>query len=143
MGRDLNILLVEDNEGDIRLIREAFSERCINYDFSLARDGEEALNYLYRREEFKEAVKPDIILLDINLPKINGFEILQKIKEDPELRRIPVIIISSSSSQEHIYRSYDLRANSYLTKPSDFDEYIDVVKTIEDFWFNKAQLPSD
>jgi chemotaxis family two-component system response regulator Rcp1 len=143
MGRDLNILLVEDNEGDIRLIREAFSERCINYDFSLARDGEEALNYLYRRGEFKEAVKPDIILLDINLPKINGFEILQKIKEDPELRRIPVIIISSSSSQEHIYRSYDLRANSYLTKPSDFDEYIDVVKTIEDFWFNKAQLPSD
>ncbi|MCX7877803.1 MAG: response regulator [Ignavibacteria bacterium] len=139
--KNINVLLVEDNEGDIRLIKEAFNERRIKKEFSIARDGEEALDFLYRREAFSGAGRPDIILLDINLPKKNGFEILEIIKNDPELKRIPVIIVSSSASEEHISRSYELMANSYITKPSDFDEYLEIVKTIEDFWFNKAQLP--
>jgi len=140
-SRSLQILLVEDNEGDVRLIKEAFNESKIDKSFSVARDGEDALNYLYKRGQYNECLKPDIILLDINLPKKNGFEVLEKIKNDPDLRRIPVIMLSSSSSEDHITRSYDLRANCYVTKPVDFDEYLQVVKIIEDFWFDKAKLP--
>lgn len=139
--KNLNILLVEDNEGDVRLIKEAFGERNINKEFSIARDGEEAIKYLFRRGNYSHASRPDLILLDINLPKKNGFEVLEIIKNDPYLKSIPVIIVSSSSTEEHITRSYELMANSYVTKPSDFDEYIEVVKTIEDFWFGIAQLP--
>src|SRR4030095_1644974 len=140
-SRSLQILLVEDNEGDVRLIKEAFNESKIDKSFSVARDGEDALNYLYKRGQYNECLKPDIILLDINLPKKNGFEVLEKIKNDPDLRRIPVIMLSSSSSEDHITRSYDLRANCYVTNPVDFDEYLQVVKIIEDFWFDKAKLP--
>jgi CheY-like chemotaxis protein len=140
-SRSLQILLVEDNEGDVRLIKEAFNESKIDKSFSVARDGEDALNYLYKRGKYIECLKPDIILLDINLPKKNGFEVLEQIKNDPDLRRIPVIMLSSSSSEDHITRSYDLRANCYVTKPVDFDEYLSVVKIIEDFWFDKAKLP--
>ena len=139
--RSLQVLLVEDNEGDVRLIKEAFSESKIDKTFSVARDGEEALNYLFARGKYAERTKPDIILLDINLPKKNGFEILESIKSDPVLKKIPVIMLSSSSSEEHITKSYDLNANCYVTKPVDFDEYTQAVKIIEDFWFQMAKLP--
>jgi CheY-like chemotaxis protein len=140
-SRCLQVLLVEDNEGDVRLIKEAFSESKIDKNFSVARDGEDALNFLYRRGKYNDTVRPDIILLDINLPKKNGFEVLEQIKKDPELKKIPIIMLSSSSSEDHIAKSYDLNANCYVTKPTDFDEYSQVVKTIEDFWFDKAKLP--
>ncbi len=139
--RSLQVLLVEDNEGDVRLIKEAFSESKIDKTFSVARDGEEALNYLYARGKYADRTKPDIILLDINLPKKNGFEILESIKNDPVLKKIPVIMLSSSSSEDHITKSYDLSANCYVTKPVDFDEYTQAVKIIEDFWFQMAKLP--
>jgi len=142
MNKSLQILLVEDNEGDVRLIKEAFNESKIDKSFSVAKDGEDALNYLYKRGEYSDCPKPDIIFLDINLPRKNGFEVLEKIKSDPELKRIPVIMLSSSSSEDHIYKSYELNANCYVTKPVDFDEYTEVVKTIEDFWFDKAKLPA-
>jgi len=137
----LQVLLVEDNEGDVRLIKEAFSESKVDKNFTVARDGEDALNYLYGKGKYTERTRPDIILLDINLPKKNGFEVLEKIKSDPELKKIPVIMLSSSSSEDHIARSYDLSANCYVTKPVDFDEYTKAVKIIEDFWFQMAKLP--
>lgn len=141
--KSLQILLVEDNEGDVRLIKEAFYESKVDKSFSVARDGEEALNFLYRKGSFESnTIMPDIILLDINLPRKNGFEVLEKIKSDPMLKKIPVIMLSSSSSEDHIHKSYDLNVNVYVTKPVDFDEYIQVVKTIEAFWFNQAKLPS-
>ena len=139
--RSLQVLLVEDNEGDVRLIKEAFSESKIDKTFSVARDGEEALNYLYARGKYADRTKPDIILLDINLPKKNGFESLESIKNDPVLKKIPVIMLSRSSSEEHVTKSYDLNANCYVTKPVDFDEYTQAVKIIEDFWFQMAKLP--
>jgi CheY-like chemotaxis protein len=141
VSKSLQILLVEDNEGDVRLIKEAFNESNIDKKFSVAKDGEDALNYLYKKGKYSECLRPDIIFLDINLPKKNGFEVLEKIKNDPDLKRIPVIMLSSSSSEDHIHKSYDLSANCYVTKPVDFDEYTEVVKTIEDFWFDKAKLP--
>lgn len=140
--RNLQILLVEDNEGDVRLIKEAFNESKIEKSFSVAKDGEDALNFLYKRGQYAGSVRPDIILLDINLPRKNGFEVLEQIKKDPDLRKIPVIMLSSSSSEDHIHKSYELNANCYVTKPVDFDEYTQVVRTIEDFWFDKAKLPS-
>ncbi len=139
--KTLQVLLVEDNEGDVRLVKEAFNESKIDKVFSVAKDGEEALNYLYRRGKYADCVRPDIILLDINLPKKNGFEVLESIKKDDDLKRIPVIMLSSSSSEDHISKSYDLSANCYVTKPVDFDEYTQTVKTIEDFWFQMAKLP--
>lgn len=139
--KSLQVLLVEDNEGDVRLIKEAFSESKIDKTFNVARDGEDALNFLYGRGKYTERTKPDIVLLDINLPKKNGFEVLESIKKDPELKKIPVIMLSSSSSEEHVIKSYDLNANCYVTKPVDFDEYIRAVKIIEDFWFQMAKLP--
>ncbi len=142
MNKSLQILLVEDNEGDVRLIKEAFNESNIDKSFSVAKDGEDALNYLYRKGQYADTPRPDIIFLDINLPKKNGFEVLERIKNDPDLKRIPVIMLSSSSSEDHIHKSYELSANCYVTKPVDFDEYTEVVKTIEDFWFDKAKLPA-
>ena len=140
--RSLKVLLVEDNEGDVRLIKEAFNESKIEKTFSVAKDGEDALNFLYKRGAYNmETLRPDIILLDINLPRKNGFEVLESIKSDPDLKRIPVIMLSSSSSEDHISKSYELSANCYVTKPVDFDEYTQLVRTIEDFWFQMAKLP--
>ena len=140
--RSLKVLLVEDNEGDVRLIKEAFNESKIEKTFSVAKDGGDALNYLYKRGVYNtETLRPDIILLDINLPRKNGFEVLESIKSDPDLKRIPVIMLSSSSSEDHISKSYELSANCYITKPVDFDEYTQLVRTIEDFWFQMAKLP--
>jgi len=140
-GRRINILLIEDNAGDVRLIQEAFKDSKIENQFSVVYDGENAMKYLYKQEEFADNPSPDIIFLDLNLPKKSGMEILEEIKTDPELRKIPVVILTTSSTAEHIQQSYGLHANCYITKPVDFNAFVDVVKVIEGFWFNIAKLP--
>ncbi len=137
----INILLIEDNEGDVRLIREAFKGSRIDNKFFVVYNGENAMDYLHSREEFAGSPKPDLILLDLNLPKKTGFEILEDIKSNPELKKIPVVVLTTSSSKEHIQKSYGLYANCFVTKPADFNEFVDVIKTIEEFWFNIARLP--
>jgi chemotaxis family two-component system response regulator Rcp1 len=137
----INILLVEDNAGDVRLIKEAFKDSRIENKFSVVYDGEKAMDYLYKRGEYADTPRPDIIFLDLNLPKKSGLEILAEIKSHPELRKIPVVILTTSSAAEHIQKSYGLYANCYVTKPVDYNQFADVVKVIEGFWFNVARLP--
>jgi chemotaxis family two-component system response regulator Rcp1 len=141
MGQQIEILLVEDNPADVRLTIEALKEGKIKNNLHVAEDGEEALDFLYKRNHFENAIRPDVILLDLNLPKVHGREVLKTIKEDEDLRRIPVVILTTSKAEEDIVRSYDLHANCYVTKPLDLPQFIDVVKTIEDFWFTVVKLP--
>jgi CheY-like chemotaxis protein len=143
--RNINILLVEDNPADVRLIREAFKDNKTKNDFHVEQDGEAAINYLNNLKSNgigNSTVRPDLIILDLNLPKKNGFEVLEKIKSNPVLRSIPVVVLSTSDSEEHIYKSYNLNANCYITKPVDFNQFLDVVRVIESFWFEVAKLPS-
>jgi two-component system, chemotaxis family, response regulator Rcp1 len=138
----LAILLVEDNPGDVRLTREAFREGLYEKQLNVAPDGVEAMAYLRRQGEYADARRPDMILLDLNLPRKDGREVLAEIKGDTDLRRIPVVVLSTSRSEDDIARSYDLHANCYVTKPADFDEYVDTVRSIEDFWMRVVKLPS-
>ena len=133
--------MVEDNPGDVRLTQEAFKEGKVRNNLVVAFDGVEALNYLRREGEFANAVRPDLILLDLNLPKMDGRELLGEIKEDDDLKRIPVVILTTSKAEEDILKSYNLHANCYITKPVDLDQFINVVKTIEDFWMTIVILP--
>jgi chemotaxis family two-component system response regulator Rcp1 len=137
----IHILLVDDNEGDILLTREALEEASIINRISIAYDGMEAINFLKKRPPFGNNPLPDLILLDINLPKMDGKEVLSIIKSDPDLKRIPVIMLTTSSSEKDILASYDNYANCYITKPVDLDRFIDVVRTIEDFWISIVKLP--
>src|SRR5882757_9019858 len=130
----IHILLVDDNEGDILLTREALDDARIINKISIARDGVEAIRFLRKRTKSLEM--PDLILLDINLPKMDGTEVLSIIKNDPELRRIPVIMLTTSSAEKDILASYDNHANCYITKPVDLDRFMEVVRTIEDFWIS-------
>ena len=139
--KTLQVLIVEDNEGDVRLIKEAFKDSRMLDKFSVVYDGEQALDYLHRRGDFESSSRPDLILLDLNLPKMNGFDVLTEIKATPRLRQIPVVIFSSSTSDKDILRSYELKANSYVTKPSDYEDFLNVVRTIEEFWFKTVKLP--
>lgn len=139
--KPVEVLIVEDNEGDVRLIKEAFTGSVVDSKFSVVSDGEEALDYLYKRGKFEASSRPDLILLDLNLPRVNGFDVLSDVKSNPGLQQIPVVIFSSSTSDNDVLRSYDLKANSYISKPSDFDEFLSVVKTIEEFWFRTVRLP--
>lgn len=141
-NRPIDILLVEDNPGDARLTREAFREGKIANRISVAKDGVEALSFLNRQGHYAEAPRPDLILLDLNLPKKDGREVLATIKTDPNLRRIPVVVLTTSKAEEDILRSYDLHANCYLTKPVDLDQFITVIRSIEDFWLTVVKLPS-
>lgn len=141
--KPIEILMVEDNPGDVRLTQEAFKDNKIKNNMYVAEDGERALDFLYRRNEFEAAVRPDLILLDLNLPKMDGRAVLKEIKEDPNLRRIPVVVLTTSEASEDIVRTYDLHANSYITKPVDFEQFIKVVRTIEDFWFSVVKLPQE
>lgn len=141
-SKPIEILLVEDNLGDIRLAKEAFKESKLHLNIAIARDGDEALNYLYQKEDFAHAVKPDLIILDWNLPRISGEEVLAKVKGDSELKRIPVVVLTSSQAQEDILRSYDLHANCYVTKPLDFEKFMAIVNAIEGFWFSIVKLAS-
>ncbi len=141
--KPIDILLVEDNPGDVRLTREALKEGKVLNNLMVAQDGMEALALLKREGEFANVVRPDIILLDLNLPKMDGREVLAEIKIDPSLRRIPVVILTTSKAEEDILKTYDLHANCYITKPVDLDQFITVVKSIEDFWFTIVKLPSN
>lgn len=140
-GKPVEILLVEDNPGDVRLTIEALKEGKVRNNLSVARDGAEALDFLFKRGKFQDAVRPDIILLDLNLPKKDGREVLAEIKADATLRRIPVVVLTTSRAEEDILKSYDLHVNCYITKPVDMNQFIDVVKAIDSFWFSIVQLP--
>jgi CheY-like chemotaxis protein len=139
--RGIHILLVDDNEGDILLTREALEEARIINRISVAYDGLDALNFLKKKPPFGDSESPDLILLDINLPRMDGKEVLHIIKNDPELKRIPVIMLTTSSSEKDILTSYDNHANCYITKPVDLNRFMDVVRTIEDFWISIVKLP--
>jgi two-component system, chemotaxis family, response regulator Rcp1 len=138
--QQIHILLVDDNEGDILLTREALEEARIINKISIAYDGIEAIRFLKSLPSFGTSV-PDLILLDINLPKMDGTEVLGIIKSDPDLKRIPVIMLTTSSSEKDILASYDNYANCYITKPVDLERFMDVVRTIEDFWISIVKLP--
>jgi two-component system, chemotaxis family, response regulator Rcp1 len=140
--KSVEILLVEDNPGDVRLTREAFREGSMDNRLSVAPDGVEAMAFLRRQGRYINAARPDVILLDLNLPKMDGREVLAEIKSDDELRRIPVVILTTSRAETDILRSYDLHANCYITKPVDLDQFITVVKSIEDFWLRIVKLPT-
>ena len=138
----VEILLVEDNPGDYRLTQEALKEGKVYNNLYWARDGVEALDFLKRRGKHGEAPRPDIILLDLNLPKKDGREVLSEIKGDEDLRSIPVVILTTSKAEEDVLRSYDLHANCYVTKPVDLDKFIVVVQSIDRFWLTIATLPT-
>ncbi|HLB70067.1 MAG: response regulator [Candidatus Methanoperedens sp.] len=141
--RQTEILLVEDNPGDVRLTIEAFKESKIRNSLHVAGDGVEALAYLRREGMYSDAPRPDLILLDLNLPKKDGRQVLKEIKEDPVLKRIPVAVMTTSKAEEDIIRSYDLHANCYISKPIDLDQFISVVRSLENFWFSIVTLPSE
>jgi CheY-like chemotaxis protein len=133
--------MVEDNPGDVRLTVEALKEGKVRNNLHIAEDGVEALAFLRRQGRYAEAPRPDLVLLDLNLPKKNGREVLEEIKEDPDLRRIPVVILTVSQAEQDIVKSYNLHANCYITKPVDLDQFLDVVKSIENFWLTVVMLP--
>ena len=137
----IEVLLVEDDPGDVLMTQEAFEEHKVRNKLSVVSDGEEALAYLRRQGEHAEATRPDLILLDLNLPRVDGREVLQVIKEDADLRRIPVVVLTTSQADEDILRSYSLHANAYVTKPVDFDRFIAVVRQIDDFFVSVVKLP--
>jgi chemotaxis family two-component system response regulator Rcp1 len=141
VNRAVNILLVEDNPADVLLTMEALKEGDISHELNVVNDGADAISYLRRKGKYTDVILPDIILLDINLPKKNGFEVLAEIKEDQRLKSIPVIILTTSSAKQDIRKAYDLHANCYIVKPLDFDAFLDVVRSIEDFWLSVARLP--
>ena len=142
MKKEVIILLVEDNEGDIVLTVEALREAKIHNKVVVVRDGEEALSYLYREGKYADAEMPDIIFLDINLPRIDGKEVLTKIKNDYRLKFIPVVILTTSDSENDIMESYSNHANCYITKPVDFNKFLQVINMIKDFWITLVRLPT-
>ena len=139
--RPVEILLVEDNPGDVRLTKEAIKEAKIINNLNVVEDGVEALAYLRKKGKFKDANRPDIIFLDLNLPKKNGREVLAEIKQDINLKQIPVVILTVSKAEEDIIKTYELHANCFITKPVDMDQFIKVVKSLENFWFSIVKLP--
>ena len=139
--KPLEILLVENKKGDIGLITEFFSDAKVITNIHIAEDGEEALSFLCGKDKFLGSPLPDIIILDLNLPKKDGREVLREIKENNDLKNIPVIILTTSSAEKDICGVYDLHANAYIVKPLNFDEFMKVIKSIEDFWFKAVTLP--
>jgi two-component system, chemotaxis family, response regulator Rcp1 len=141
-SKPVDILLVEDNPGDVRLTQEAFREARTPIKINVAMDGEEAIAYLRRQFPFEEATRPDLILLDLNIPKKDGREVLAEIKADPLLHDIPVVVLTTSNADQDIQKTYNLEVNAYINKPVDFDRFFDIVQKIEDFWLMTAILPS-
>jgi CheY-like chemotaxis protein len=137
----VEILLIEDNPGDARLTQEALNDGKIKNNLHIAYDGVEATDFLFRRNEYQNAPRPDLIILDLNLPKKNGLEVLAEIKADPGLKSIPVIVLTVSKAEEDIVRSYNLHANCFLIKPLDLNQFFEVVRSIEDFWLSLVKLP--
>jgi CheY-like chemotaxis protein len=140
-SRSAEILLVEDNPGDLELIQEALQSGKVTNHISMATDGEVAMNFLNRARGFENAPRPDLILLDLNLPRKDGFEILKEVREHPELSRIPVVILTSSQADRDILKSYNLRANCFISKPVDVDEFLTVVRSTGEFWLSIGKLP--
>jgi CheY-like chemotaxis protein len=140
-GRPVEILLVEDNLGDVGLTRETLKDSKLLNHMSVAENGVEAMAFLRREGKYGNATRPDLILLDLNLPKKDGREVLAEIKTDERLRRIPVVVLTTSSAEQDILKTYDLHANCYIAKPVDLDQFIAVVKAIEEFWFTIVKLP--
>jgi two-component system, chemotaxis family, response regulator Rcp1 len=143
MVKPVDILLVEDNPGDADLAREALEGSKLHNDLSVVGDGVEAMDFLHRKGKYAQAPRPDLILLDLNLPKKDGREVLAEIKTDPDLKRIPVVILTMSKDEEDVLTSYNLHANCFITKPIDLTQFLKVVKSIEDFWLTIVKLPPD
>lgn len=141
--KPISILLVEDNPGDIYLTQEAFRESKFSNSLQVVKNGIECMEFLRRRGKYSEAQMPDVILLDLNLPKKNGREVLAEIKRDDRLKYIPVIVLTSSQNEKDIRSSYELNANCYITKPVDYDEFIHIIRAIENFWFSIVKLPQN
>ena len=139
--RPIEVLLVEDNPADVRLTQEALKEGRVLNHLSAVSDGIEAMKFLRREGAYRDAPRPDLILLDLNLPKKNGRQVLEEIKSDPDLRRIPVMVLTTSSAERDLREAYTAHANCYITKPMDLDQFMTVVKSIEHFWFNIVTLP--
>jgi len=139
--RTIDILMVEDDPGDVRLTREALKGSKLLHSLNVVEDGVAALDYLRKAGPYREAVRPDLVLLDLNLPKKDGREVLAAMKQDEALRAIPVVILTTSQAEEDVLRAYNLNANCYVTKPVDFDQFMRIVRTIEDFWLNVVTLP--
>ena len=137
----VEILLVEDNPGDVRLTQEVLNDGKVRNNMSVVKDGVDAISFLRRTGEYAGAPRPDIILLDLNLPKKDGREVLAEIKADSDLKHIPVVVLTTSSAEQDILKSYDLHANCYITKPVDLDQFIRVIRSIEDFWLTIVKLP--
>jgi CheY-like chemotaxis protein len=140
-SRAIDILLVEDDPGDELITREAFEHNKIKNTLHVARDGQEGLDFLYRRGPYTDAPTPDLILLDLNLPKYDGRQLLEKIKSDDQLCHIPVVVLTTSSAEEDILRSYKLHANAYVTKPVDLDQFMNAVRQIDEFFVQVVRLP--
>lgn len=139
--RPVVVLLIEDDPGDELITREAFEHNKINNTLNVVRDGEEGLDYLYRRGAHQDAQRPDLILLDLNLPKYDGRQLLEKIKSDPDLCHIPIVVLTTSRAEEDILRSYKLHANAYVTKPVDLDQFMNAVRQIDEFFVQVVRLP--
>jgi len=138
----VDILLVEDNIGDVRLTKEVLKDSKVRNNLTVASNGEEALACLRKQGKFQNASRPDLILLDLNLPVMDGREVLSRIKADPDLKRIPVVILTTSKAEEDILKTYNLHANCYVTKPVDLDQFVRVVQSLEDFWLAIVKLPN-
>lgn len=141
-GRPVEILLVEDNQPDVELTQEALTENKVRNNLHVVTDGEAAMEFLYRKGEFADRPRPDLILLDLNLPRKDGREVLADVKADPDLKTIPVVILTTSQAEEDILRSYQLQANCYVTKPVKLSEFIKVVQSIDHFWLSIVELPT-
>jgi CheY-like chemotaxis protein len=137
----IDVLLVEDDDGDVLMTREAFEHHKIRNNLHVVQDGEEALQFLRREGPYEDAPRPGLVLLDLNLPRRDGREVLAELKADPELRVIPVVVLTTSEAEEDILRSYSLHANAYVSKPVDFDRFIDVIRQIDDFFVTVVKLP--
>jgi CheY-like chemotaxis protein len=144
MGHEpIQLLLVEDNAGDVRLTKEAFKDAKVHLDLHVVSDGVEAMDFLRRQGRYADSPRPDLILLDLNLPRKDGREVLTEIKSDPLLKTIPVVILTTSGSDEDIERSYQLNANCYVSKPVDLEQFLSVVRSIDDFWLSAVRFPKE
>jgi CheY-like chemotaxis protein len=143
MTTKINILLVEDSRADARLIEEVFREEKISVDINVVRNGEEAMAYMRKESAYKTALRPDLILLDLNMPKKDGREVLAELKADDSFQSIPVVILTTSQAEEDVLKSYKLQASCYVTKPIDLDKFIKIIRSLDDFWFSAVKFPEN
>jgi CheY-like chemotaxis protein len=141
-GQPIEVLLVEDDPGDVLLIREAFDFNKVHNNLNVVSDGEQALDYLRGTGDYADRIRPDLVLLDLNLPRKDGREVLSEAKSDPDLRTIPIVVLTTSEAEEDVLKSYQLHANAYVTKPVDFERFVSIVRQIDDFFVSVVRLPS-